>query len=726
MSCRFLILALGVSACGGSLLNSTEANNSTDTDAEGTANLVIDPTVIDFGEVSYSASESENLTLQNTGTAAVSIESVECADSQFVANGGAGLEIGPGLSTTITLTFTPSGYTASEAIVTLTSTDPDEPEVEIAVSGSVIMDGDGDGYDSIDAGGEDCDDDDATVYPDAPDEWYDGVDSNCDDANEYDQDGDGYETDVYNDDAEDGGGDCQDANDEINPAAEDVWYDGIDSDCDGAEDYDQDGDGYDSEEYGGGLDCDDLDADISPDSTEMLNGMDDDCDGEVDQDISGAVADLTIYGTSGQDRTGYALTLGDIDGDGAAEIIVGSNRYSSGRGAFAVLDGSDLPSDGDAVDDGANFVQGEGSVDNLGTIVSFYTDYDGDGDPDVGVGAPYANAGSGTLYVLPGEDAMDGGDLDDATLILSGSSASGSSVGQSVSQNLDLDGDGLDDLFGSYKNTSDQNSLWLLYGGTTGTVDVSEVDARYTGAGSDTNGDPNFPAGGDVNGDGYDDALYCDYLGDVENNNDGGVWVLWGSSTQLSNSTEEEWDTVASPAAVARLYDRLGMACGLGDDVDGDGDVEVWSYSPGYSSIFMVDGGTDLEIAPIDVEDATYTYELGSSDPAAVTLRTIGDWDGDGISEVASGQEAASSSGGTVYVFSSQQEAGTYTASKHSFGVISGDIDSDQAEYGFAISAIPGDIDGDGTVDFLVGDPGYGATGSENQGAFYVTFGLPE
>ncbi|MBN2797541.1 MAG: putative metal-binding motif-containing protein, partial [Deltaproteobacteria bacterium] len=56
--------------------------------------------------------------------------------------------------------------------------------------------------------------------------------------------------------------DCDDSvatGEEINPGAEEVWYDGVDQDCDGASDNDRDGDGHDAEEHGGD-DCDDEDA----------------------------------------------------------------------------------------------------------------------------------------------------------------------------------------------------------------------------------------------------------------------------------------------------------------------------------------------------------------------------------------------------------------------------------------------------------------------------------
>jgi MYXO-CTERM domain-containing protein len=94
-------------------------------------------------------------------------------------------------------------------------------------------DRDGDGV----ADGADCEPDDANIYPGAPDEPYDGVDSNCDEGEEYDLDGDGH-------DGIDGGGDdCDDQNAAVYPGAVEL-DDGLDNDCDGRDEtYDGDGDG---------------------------------------------------------------------------------------------------------------------------------------------------------------------------------------------------------------------------------------------------------------------------------------------------------------------------------------------------------------------------------------------------------------------------------------------------------------------------------------------------
>jgi len=89
------------------------------------------------------------------------------------------------------------------------------------------LDWDDDGFIAQQFEGLDCDDRDATVFPGAPDEWYDGVDSDCEGDDDYDQDGDGYASDQH------GGDDCDDLDPDINPGADEKTLDATDWDCDG-------------------------------------------------------------------------------------------------------------------------------------------------------------------------------------------------------------------------------------------------------------------------------------------------------------------------------------------------------------------------------------------------------------------------------------------------------------------------------------------------------------
>lgn len=118
---------------------------------------------------------------------------------------------------------------------------------------------------------------DPSVSPDAREVWYDGVDQDCDARSDHDADQDGHEADQDGHEAEAAGGlDCDDTDATVSPDAAEVWYDGVDQDCNGASDQDADGDGFDADMD----DCDDSDAGIHPGATDIMDdGVDQDCDG---------------------------------------------------------------------------------------------------------------------------------------------------------------------------------------------------------------------------------------------------------------------------------------------------------------------------------------------------------------------------------------------------------------------------------------------------------------
>ena len=231
----------------------------------------------------------------------------------------------------------------------------------------------------------DCDDNRDDIRPGQP-EYCDEIDRNCDGdpwASAVDMvvlytdgDGDGWGASDDGDrgcEPEDGtsilDGDCDDADPEVHPEAEERWYDGVDQDCDGADDYDADGDGFVFED-----DCDDADPDVNPDAPEVCDGVDNDCNGVVDSADPGAVldgmwtyyldADGDAYGDPdsaspwcpGDAPSGWVLVAGDCDDERANASPVG----------VEVCDGIDNDCNS-AVDDSA-----------LGRT-TYFQDSDGDG-----------------------------------------------------------------------------------------------------------------------------------------------------------------------------------------------------------------------------------------------------------------------------------------------------------------------------------------------------------
>ncbi len=197
---------------------------------------------------------------------------------------------------------------------------PEQGIVDFVVDYLTALDADGDLY-TVDEG--DCDDADPTVNPGANELACDGVDTDCDGAlwpTESDDDGDGW-TECE--------GDCDDADDAVAPDAPEIYCDGIDNDCDGEDlghEIDDDGDGWSLCD-----DCDDTSVVIHPGAAEDVDGIDNDCDGTVDEGTA-------VY---------------DDDGDGYAEADGDCNDYNVAIHPFAaeVEDALDNDCDG-LVDEG--------------------------------------------------------------------------------------------------------------------------------------------------------------------------------------------------------------------------------------------------------------------------------------------------------------------------------------------------------------------------------------
>jgi len=196
----------------------------------------------------------------------------------------------------------------------------------------------------------DCDDLDAAVSP-ATDEVCNGVDDDCDGETDEDDavdaliwyrdsDGDSYgdAASVAEACASPSGyvadsSDCDDGDASIHPGATETWYDGVDQDCDAWSDYDQDGDGYDSDAYSGD-DCDDEDAGLEPSDADGdgFSTCEADCDDE-DADLEPSDADGDGFSTCEADcDDGDALEYpGAVtDHEGIAMTCIGRGSFIMG------------------------------------------------------------------------------------------------------------------------------------------------------------------------------------------------------------------------------------------------------------------------------------------------------------------------------------------------------------------------------------------------------------
>ena len=248
-------------------------------------------------------------------------------------------------------------------------------EGEGSGGGGSVTDGDGDGFASAADGGEDCDDTREDVFPGATEDC-DTVDNDCDGEIDegltsswsLDADGDGYgdpDTTTEACGAPEGyvtdASDCDDGRPGVNPGAVESC-DFVDNDCDGEIDeevettwyLDQDGDGWGDEAVAtGGCDqpaefvdrdgdCDDLDAAVHPEATEVCDeaDTDEDCSGLADDEDPGVDVDT------------FASWYLDADGDGAYHSVAAVLSCDDPSSAGAAYTSTEPTSDSADCDDG--------------------------------------------------------------------------------------------------------------------------------------------------------------------------------------------------------------------------------------------------------------------------------------------------------------------------------------------------------------------------------------
>ncbi len=411
-----------------------------------------------------------------------------------------------------------------------------------------------------------------------------------------------------------------------------------------------------------------------------------------------------LNGIDMDDRSGEAAAVGDLNGDGIADVIVGApqadpngiNTAGETYVVFGVNGGfpaelelsSLLPANGG--DGSAGFViNGIATQDEAGTSVKDSADLNGDGIDDLIIGAEMADPGTttnaGETYVIFGRDTGFPAEFELSSL-------------QAI-------------------NGGDGTQGFVIKG-------IDSIDFAGIVAG-----------GGDFNGDLVEDLLIGADGGDPgSRSNAGETYIIYGNSSGFAAELELSSLLVANggDGSVGTVlqgknaFDQSGTAVDNAGDINGDGIDDILIGAPdadGASSafsgeVYVVFGRTDFpaqyNLAGITVGTGALGFVLYGDEAGALTGRAVsgaGDVNNDGVDDLIVGADLSNNDAGRAYVVFGNDTGFGPTLELASLLTANGG----DGTTGFAVNGIAngdaagrslarlGDIDGDGIDDVAVG-----------------------
>ncbi|MFQ5508306.1 MAG: hypothetical protein ACE5FN_03105 [Leptospirillia bacterium] len=338
--------------------------------------------------------------------------------------------------------------------------------------------------------------------------------------------------------------------------------------------------------------------------------------------------DLTYQGTVDGGEFGIAVTSGDLNNDGYADVVAGAHQASgnalSAGAAYLFLGGASPDATVDLTLLGQNFSDG------FGVEVESGFDLNADGADDFAVGAWLWDAPDGTAtdtgrtYVFFGCTPFNCIPDGVPDLIMTGGEAH-ENLGGSVAGGFDFNGDGFDDLalsgvFADVSGLTDAGRVLVYYGGPT--MDAA-VDLILEGTLAGEHFGTAVAAVGDMDGDGFDELAvgaptYAETLP-----SQGRVHLFAGAATPSTSAAAIILGAAANEAA--------GLALSGDSDVNGDGFADLALGVPFSDQGAADKSGTSTEGDTGMIEVHLGAPTINAAYDARFVGETLNDWLGFGV-----------------------------------------------------------------------------------------------
>jgi hypothetical protein len=364
----------------------------------------------------------------------------------------------------------------------------------------------------------------------------------------------------------------------------------------------------------------------------------------------------TADGDQAWARLGQSVgTAGDVNGDGYADVVISADRFDAGQvneGRVYVYHGSSsglgtIP---------AWTAEGDQEGAQFGHVVGTAGDVNGDGYADLLVGANKYDSGQvdeGRVYVYHGGPAG----LASTPAWAAESDQAGAYLGCRIGTVGDANGDGYADAVvgadGYDADYIDEGRAYVFLGGSTGLAEIPAWIAEGNQAGASLG--LSVGTAGDVNGDGYADAVVGARNYDAGEVDEGRAFVYYGGISGLAQTAA--WTAESDQAGA-----WFGWSVGTAGDINGDGYADLVVGANRYSGGETREGRAYIYLgAPAGL--AGTPAWTGEGDQAYAhfgqSVGTAGDVNGDGYADVVIGAylyDARFSNEGRAYVYYGEGE----------------------------------------------------------------------